>query len=280
MIQEGQTYIVNGIHELGKFMLHYGSTRDNPSKECLTACFKCKKDLSGVSLISGFKDYNQHFYPCPVSSFFVQLNSLRFITDNSSESVVADVIIFSKDYLKYKPLEIRYPTKSQNDIMGINFYINLLNHYIEYDNNVDDINEQLFLERLNIYPIHQSSLAEIINKLTIKFYENSFSRVGKDNQFWNEAIITDLPENTYLTYIIKETLNNTELYKYEKANIRLENDTLILQYNHTNGYSPHHGRQPLPDDYIEADRIKDLIKMNIYNFFDTRQEINQRLKHD
>jgi hypothetical protein len=38
---EGNIFLVNDIHILGKFDLHYGSILDNPSKTSLRACFKC-----------------------------------------------------------------------------------------------------------------------------------------------------------------------------------------------------------------------------------------------
>jgi hypothetical protein len=275
-----QKYIlVNDPQLLGEFYLHYGSISDNPNNTCLRAVFKIdllSKDQ--YNYVPGYKTYSQDFYPCPISALYTQINRLESRIDNEEKIVRANIVVFSKDYKNQKIIEIT--SKSQIygsgtvSIMSLNPIINTLNNYISEDNNLELLDETIFNKKLNLSALDSNELLTTINNLDFKFYSNSLNRVGKDNYFWTEIEIINLPESKYLRLLFEQILSNG----FDNVSYQDKERHIFLECGKETSYSPSHRRQETELNDIVVQRIKDFLKVNLYNYYNSNSEINERLK--
>jgi hypothetical protein len=275
-MEEGAIFLINDADILSGFRLHYGRKADNPNKTCLRPCFQVKtlanKDFK---LIPGYQTFNLKFYHCPMSAIYIQINELQFFLENP-HLFNAQVVVFSKDFLKQKAIELKIYTRLPHYIMYLNDYINALNKYIDMGNDLDLLDEVSFQMRSILEPSNEISLLNIINNLSFKFYENDFVRVGKDNKFWNEIEITSLPQSSYLTDVILESLLNSK--GFDSVSYVGNKEAIIIVYGSNNGYCPASGRKELGPNLDKEQEVKDCIKLKINNFYNADQEINERLR--
>ena len=270
----GDYFYINDCEVLGKFYVHYGRINDHPNKACLRTCLKLDVELNKkLKFIPGYLTYERHFIACPLSAVYVQINSLDSV-ENDSTKLLANLMVFSNDYKSYVNLNVTIFTHREGDFMSINNYINAINSYVAGGNAIQHLNDQIFAQRINFKMLDEYKLIDLINNLEISFFSNDFRRVGKDNSFWDETQIGNLPKSKYLTSCILESLKHAAIFE----NLNINSDFFIIGCsNYSKAWSPASGREKLPDDEFAALKIKDFIKLHFFKVYDPTKEFNERL---
>lgn len=147
--------------------------------------------------------------------------------------------------------------------------INCLNIYIKNGCDIDTLDSILFESPILLDSIN---LISLINNLQFKFDAHTICNVGKDDQYWEEITISNLPMNNYISKLFVSIL-----HKYGSLNASLNSTNDIkIEYNEESGYCSY-GCGELPFDEKMANKIKDLLKLNIKEYFDEHKEIVDRM---
>lgn len=258
--------LIDNIHQLGKFCLHFGGTYDHPLYSCLRPVFKVEnfKKQSHYDLLTGFLSIEKKFHECPLSILFTQIDSIKIREDGEKKYVSSSLLIFSKDYQNQR--EIKVNLESQRVLSGVvnemylNSIINTLNQYVELGNDINLINDEHFNNKDFFWKKKKNDILKIINDLNFSFESKSRSRVGKDTKYWEEVEISNLPKSTYIKSKILEILSkNRHFYMIES------NENIIhLKFD---------------SDSITSHFLKDILKLKILIDFDLDIELIERLKN-
>jgi hypothetical protein len=226
-----------------------------------------------VQLVPGYQTFDKKFYPCPLLVWYIQINELQLSVEDKYQ-YKASIVVFSKDFAQHKQLDIKVYSNSGAGILGkLNYYINALNRYVEYDNDVNLLDSSIFKERINFTNLDERALFEIVNQLSFRYYENCLVRVGKDNLFWSEIEITNLPQSNYLRKCFLDILTNGQIINSAKYD--LEKGFILIEYGREYAYSPSQNRKEVEVDKRKELEIKDFIKYKLQNVFDPVIEMNE-----
>lgn len=277
---ENRDYLlINDIQALGKFLIHYGSIYDHPNKECMRAVLKVnKKSSNHFYFTPGYKSYNQEYFQCPLSIIYTQLNWIETIEEGDSTSLKTEIVVFSKNYKQSRTICLNQMIAQRGsrpplNPMDLNNAINLINFYIEAGHNIDLLNNEYLEKTINIKTLSPIDLLGMINMLEFEFYSNDLIRVGKDNLFWDELIIKNLPKSKYLSEIFATILSSSRIV--DTAELR--DRKILATYNRHYSYSPSSGKEPIGLDVGKVEEIKDHLKLKILDVFDSKIELNERL---
>ncbi len=215
---------------------------------------------------------NQVFVNSSIICKNIILNQVEII-DN--EFITADLSIFIENGYnrKYKEgiklkFEIDYYSK-WSGLWKIARIIDCLNIYIKEGFDIDTLDSILFESPILLDSINFISL---INNLQFKFDAHTICNVGKDDQYWEEITISNLPMNNYISKLFVSILHK---YGSLDASLNSTND-IRIKYNRDSGYCSF-GCGELPFDEKMANNIKDLLKLNIKEYFDEHKEIVDRM---
>ena len=270
--------LINNIQILGEFRIHYGSIYDNPNKECLRAVLKVnKKSNNHFYFAPGYKSYDDKYFQCPLSVIYTQLNFIEIINTENTSTFQAEVIVFSKNFKQKRILNLNFTLSNRGsrpvlNPMLLNGAINLINGYVDAGYEIDLLNVEYIERNLNVPRLYPSDLSSIINALKFEFFSNDQIRVGKDNWFWEEVEISNLPSD-YLRKLFVSILSMSNILD----TCRLKDSTIIGTYKHQNAWCGSDGRRPIGLDESKIEEIKDYLKMNILEVYDPVTDINERL---
>lgn len=276
---EGRKYLlINDINTLGKFYLHYASISDHPNRECLRAVLKVeKRDSYNFYLTPGYISYDDKFFFCPLSIIYVQLNYIEAIRKGDTEYVNSEIVVFSKDFNNQRKIQIELSSywlgSGVVNPMYINDIVNSINEFVHSGYEIQDLNELHFRNMFDVRRLTTYDLIEKINNLEFKFYSNSQNRVGKDNSFWREIEITNLPNSKYIVSLFQKIINDSEVVN----SVKLNDSMLFATYDRDYGYCPADGRKEIQKDMKKANEIMDILKLLILENFDSLKEKNDRL---
>src|SRR5690554_3654798 len=99
-----------------------------------------------------------------------------------------------------------------------------------------------------------------INKLNFSFFSNDRSRVGKDNDYWKEVEITNVPKDLNLVSAFAEILLKFKILD----RYAIKESKIVGSYDSYDAYASSSGRNPLPYDDKKAEEIKDYLKFGCH----------------
>ena len=271
--------LVNKTQILGEFLLHHGNINDHPNNSCLRAAFEIvDHENDSSSYLPGYQTFSGKFYPCPIASLYIQINILESLIENEEKVIKASLVIFSKDFKNQKLINIFLKSPIYGlgtvSIMSVNKIVNALNFYVEDGNSIEFLNENVLNDTNGLDGLDSHMILGYINNLEFKFYENCLVRVGKDNYFWSEIEIFNLPTNLYIIELFVRILSHCSeqvFYNESKGHI-------FFKYDGQYSYSPSHGRNEIEVNGNVVESVKDTLKINIFEYFESGVEINCRLK--
>ncbi|NPD45716.1 hypothetical protein [Lentimicrobium sp. S6] len=213
-----------------------------------------------------------------MSTFYIQINSIKYYEKKSYNYLEAQLLVFSKDFQTYKDIFVNINSYHYGCgavcIQSINDIINSINIYIDYDNSLELLDEKLFENRFQLPKLDKAKLLNDIDNLEFKYYSNSSYRFKKDNIFWKEIEISNLPNNSYITNLYMLTLRKSIILDSS----HLSNNILLLTYDREDIYSRHCGKQEIEEDLRKSDEIRGILKHGVYNSIDLIKEKNERMK--
>ncbi|UXD70016.1 hypothetical protein MUK51_01745 [Sphingobacterium faecium] len=270
--------LINNIQILDEFRIHYGSIYDNPNKECLRAVLKVnKRSNNHFYFTPGYKSYDDKYFECPLSVIYTQLNFIEIINTENTSTFKAEVVVFSKNFRQTRNLNINSTLSNRGsrpvlNPMLLNGVINLINSYVDAGYDIDLLNVEYIEKNLDIPRLCPSDLLSIINALKFEFFSNDQIRVGKDNWFWEEVVISNLTSD-YLRKLFVSILSKSNILD----TCRLNDSGIIGTYHHHNAWCGSDGRRPIGLNENKVEEIKDYLKMNILEVYNPATDINERL---
>lgn len=198
-----------------------------------------------VEFLPGYLVDDKYFYHCPLQIGYVLLSETKCIEIKQRNityfNLVATLIILEQNQKKQE-IEISLIKGNFAFIFSELFKpISIINHFILTHGSLSKMNLTKFYDLidLNKTSFLDKSFINNINYLLLNFYENSESRVGKDNYFWSEVEVRNLPKEDYLCELIKQEL----LQSFEK--VEITDYGLLLYTNKGGAWSPSHGRKKI-----------------------------------
>ena len=216
-----------------------------------------------IEYIPGYIDDKSNFYNCPIIIDYIKIKKYSVLEHIEREgfsikvktySVYLD--IYSKDFKQHISRTIRATGSNfiVEDIDILNNSINFLNKFINSDRTIEAINFDIFNSR---FPkkVNKEIMLNEINNLNINVYSDSKNIPGKDNKYWTEAIIDNLPKNKYLKTLFVECIKKQGFTYLNK------NNGIVLILESESAWSPTIPREHLKNYPIH--KIKDTLIMDM-----------------
>lgn len=211
------------------------------------------------TLIPGKFVNKELFEEIPLKIHYVQIISIQQIIEDRlyegkpiSGFLKASLRIFNMDSETFKDLNLSIVAQGGYSLSFMNLapLINFINKYIIKNKNVDNLNiEKLIDNSFRYKPRFEIHL--LIKKIKIDLFEDSQYRVGKDNYYWIEAILTNLDSNIYF----RAQLTNFFDRIYEGC--RIEDDNIVATIESEYGCVVSGKRSALENkDLVEEIKIK------------------------
>jgi hypothetical protein len=267
MFRDSKYIFIDNCFELGKFYAHHGTRTPfaimQPVFRIVTI-----ENLKEYELEAGYLDRKENFYKCPLEIHYLKINKYlikrEFVDAKSLNKIIISLYfeIFDLDYINSIESEIMlWEYEYQHfDFMRFNPIINYLNLYIKSGRKIKDLNFSI-LDKF--YPQSNSleKIIGLINDLEMKIFEDSQSRVGKDNRFWEDLEIRNLPENLYFKQLI------IKCFEKQGKRCKVTDFGLSIELCSDYAWSPSYRRREL-ENYETAD-IKDRLKVLLAVEFDS-----------
>lgn len=212
-----------------------------------------------------------YFVELPISVFYVQVQSINF--NKKENKINLKYKIFDKKYRDSKTI-IDNLTLYVFDIFSIGSIlvkrINILNEYVDSGRDISNLNKVIVLsdsnDKLGI-GITKRIIFKTVNNLEFSFYENSDYVATKDNSFWKELEISNLPKSKHILVILEKALIKFfKINQWEKKTNILE-DKIIISYDRYRDYSPHFARKPFSPNNKFLNTLIDFIKVEMIRHF-------------
>ncbi|WP_445736805.1 hypothetical protein [Mariniflexile sp.] len=234
---------------------------------------------SKLNYTPGYLTAEKIFYPCPISVMYVLIKSLSFHSSNTSEFTI---VVYSKNFEEKKVLTINN-NHSYDVLSDIIHIVNILNLYIDHENELKDLDENILQKKNSIDYLTEDNIIALIEKLNFNFFIDGQRRIGKDDTEWNELEIGNLPKSFYIRNLFFKILEKKHVGTFtiasEKVTLKSSLIHIEYDYNHTPytivGYN---GRKKIEPDTSVTNHIKDILKFNICQLFDEKIEICERIK--
>ncbi len=258
MSKIGRDFIYcSGISEINKFAVNFGYPQrlESPFK----LVFKITSESHGKvcidKMIPGAFDVNNIFYEFPFKVFYVQIIDVfqeGILMENTINFLKIQLNVFSKDFKEFKQVSLfiqpRGNSNSNQSFTKLESIVNFLNRFI---NRFDDVNKIDF-DKIGEYkevgfPIY------CITQLSFEFFSDCKSRVGRDDCFWEEAIITYLPTNRYILQIF-ESFFNRKFLSYI-----LEDNHIVVKISEDYSWGGWHRRIKIEKDELILEIQNNLI---------------------
>jgi hypothetical protein len=280
---------INHFKTLGQFYAHF-SDKSEPTFP-LKPVFKIVTNDDEYPIIShclkpGYIDREDNFYQCPLMVFFVQINEIvqreRYKKDYpgrllEEKTINLDINLFSDDHSKMIREKISFSENSHSlSFMSCNGIINRLNEYVNSGRPINKINFGHF----DIYHPQRykyskmkgrERIIDVIDDLEVIFFSNSRNRVGKENHFWKEAEIRNLPDDRYFKNLIKSQILN-QCRKIEETEYGL-----FVQFEIRSQWCGRFPRKKIEDSHDLIQKLKDLLKIDMANCYDSKDRSLENL---
>ena len=106
-----------------------------------------------------------------------------------------------------------------------------INYFIDQKGDINTIDLTKFSRDI-LKPLSRKYILSAIDNLNIACYADSVNRVGKENSFWNDFVITNLPKENYLRNVFEKILRENCQY------FSSTNDIFTIKEYGDNEYAP------------------------------------------
>lgn len=264
---------IDNYNTFGKFYAHHGPRELTDE---LTAVFK--RELIAdkkTKLVPGF--YNPkttNFIEAPIEQFYVRLYEI--VQEESMKQGCYNVILTVKLDILNKIKQVVYSDtltfekEGSFTFMFFNDFVNYINKYIESGNEISDINFQ----SINPYSFRESKKEEFIYeliKMDFKAFDCSRNNPGKDNSFWTEIELRNLPKNKYVRSLIETCLK-------KQGRIEQTDFGILLSLPSDRAWAPSFSRKSSDDSDDIIKQVYSILLLDFGKLFDNDAMIIHNLK--
>lgn len=277
-------FYINNINDIGNanvyisFNYYHDLNNYNPKKlvnEILFPVFKVVNSENKLLLQAGYIDRETNFFLCPITIFYLSIYDINY--NASSQIFETSVKVFDKNIVQYKIKKIygKDGDSIQGSLHNLIKILNLLNIYIEKERNVDEIIFEKIRRRNLYYKSKSDIILEAVNGLSIQFFETGIYVPQKDNSFFIDAEIANLPNNQYL----KQLLHNYLLSANTTSIIEID-DSFIIVYQAERYALPGFSRRYAEENESLVSNLKDKFKIDLAQNFNILEYKLARLIED
>lgn len=213
--------------------------------------------------------FNRDFIPSPVKIFDITINSIAFEDESKNKittKITTKLEIYhnsNQRFIEFKRDIVSYSYNTEWDDLARTLYY--LNKFMKVEGFIENLNISV-LNDMDLF-VHPSILYEI-NSLKFRFSDHCISRVGKDDMYWKNVYLKNLPFNNYRIALYAKILG---------ARIEVgEEPFLSFEYDNESGYCSYSEGNEFYDDF-KVNEIKDNLKYNIQKLYDYNKDIYFRL---
>ena len=206
MLSRANEYIqIDEFDKIGEFYANFGELKS--TDRILKPSFKVLKKADNYNLLPGFLT-SQGFSECPLPIFYIEILAISECIEhypNLKVCIEMEFNLYSKDFSQFIKSKIKTESR-ETSFMDLNKPINIINKYIDSGNDLNRLN----LSSVDLFGGRTRDkyfIRELVKKIDFSFYENSLNRMGRDDMFWNEAEVRNLPENNYLKDLFVKSLS-------------------------------------------------------------------------
>ncbi|WP_198076906.1 hypothetical protein [Hymenobacter negativus] len=256
MNPNGSFLHIDNFSDLGKVYVH----DHNPEvkRTIVRPVFKVEKvENQAYYFAPGFIDTDNIFFSCPLAISYVQVNSAKQILPQHGHSSIIelDIKAFNKTLSSYVNAKIEI--KRWNiDFKIIGKVINFINQYINSERDIKLIDFNCF-SKIDLNFKDKSIIISAIDNLEFVFFDNSINRVGKDNFFWIEAEIRNMPEDRYLRKLIISNLAN------QCTRVETKEYGALIVFDIESAYTASYSRRMIEESTALEKKAKDLLKLDM-----------------
>lgn len=268
---------IDNYDKLGSFYANYGEVK--PIQGILKPCFQISSEKKMEHLKPGYLTSNG-FIECPLAIFYIELFSVKVIRIDYPIGMVKvelEFSIYNKSYKNFIRVKITDESHG-NNFMIMNTAINTLNRFVDSNNDIGTLNLNS-REIFHPHNIKKDHLINLVNELKMEFYENSLNRIGRDDSFWDECEIRNLPKQRYLKTIfincLKKLCKRIEITDYGLKMVSLNSVSNIgIDLNYNSSF----GRRKLHSElYIEL--YQKALLMDLAIIYNNEEYLFDRLKN-
>lgn len=243
---------------------------------------KEKSKFKDAEYVTGYLNPNLTFFSSHLYFKYVCLKKLDIkkyskkmkYGERITHKIEISFDVYSKDFSENK--DIRFEVDlNYNNIPQINLIcdtINWLNLYVDNENNICELNHFFPIDKINDYLkdrnygiiYNKQIILETISNLEFEYFSNGIYRPRKDDDFWNEIEISNLPKNKYLKELIQKTLKDSgyKEVETEKKEMKDQIFVFITEYNTKGNMFWHRGKEELKPEIL--DKITSILKIGMH----------------
>lgn len=195
--------------KVGEFEMSYGPSNDDNlpfSNGFRVISLNSEDGKFGQMLEPGQFHPDRKFYQVPITCFYVQIASIKKLMQGNAykgDVLQAHLKVHSKNMLDSRDIYLDIVDRGDIPLgfMYLSYLINLINKYVDSKReisrlDVDKLTSDIsgFRKSFDIYAL--------LLELKIEFYSDSRSRIGKDNYFWTDAVVSGIYENSHFRSLI------------------------------------------------------------------------------
>lgn len=245
--------------KVGELEMHFGFNKDFSlpySYGFLVETVLLDKGNFEQTLIPAQFHTDGSYYKAPIPVFYVQIIEIKQIKQDGffhersyvSGLFKAHLKVYNKNYTQSRDVHIEVLEKGSAPLsfMQLSPVVNFLNKYVDNDGEPDKIDIDKVIDEFMIFHM-PFQLHKLLSTLKVEFYADSRNRVGKDNYFWTETIITNINENSYFKKLLFLFFNK----KYNSC--EFSNGVLTACIESEYGWIASHKRRKIEDLSLEID---------------------------
>jgi hypothetical protein len=206
-------------------------------------------------LTTGYLTQDKTFYRTPIKIGNVVLSSLRVSREQKGHlsEINFSVDVYDKYYNKRT---ITIDDEIEDIIEVIETIIKRLNIAVSQGYHVKYLNESF----INLLYRSEVFFEADLKSIEYRLFENSgTNRPGKDNTFWYEIEIKNLPKSRYLVFLIRESLS------LDNSIDSLDDNSIVIRTNFHDAFSRAIERTEISDDHtldLTKKRIDEYVSAN------------------
>lgn len=248
------------------FGFTYGKPKDI---ELQIDCFKITSTKEKEYYLAGKKNFDDKFYPCPLTIGKIQISDFtvnkKSYVGGLKEETILTLVAHNDETKKTEEIELSFNYKATHKIY---FLISIFNDFIESGNKFSNFDFQKFTEN----SIKIESIFETINNLNIDFWVDG----NGTKSAWYEAIIENLPQNTYLKNILKELISKSMSFSF-CHNKHISENQIVLFFDKSYDMSSITRRKKI--DFLQNIdlKIRDILKFELPNIYNPKEHLFSKI---
>jgi hypothetical protein len=264
-IHEREYFYLKNYNEIGKLEMNYGNFRE---ADPLLPIFKVVKIADKeFRLKSGYLTFDNRFIETPIKIQYIivdtiickqVLNTWNYTglkTSHYEDRFDVTFHLYNINYSDKVEIELKELTSPHE----IGSYFNALNISIHRGKQIRDFEKGRINELTKEFSF--PSFVALVNKLEFKVYENSVSRPGKDNYFWEEIEIINPNFHSYIKTLVIDSLRSENFSNQKFDSVSFVEEKIVIHTHQSSAWSASFQRREVSDNESMNNLTKQIARL-------------------